>query len=43
MGKKVTFKAFRALQKISTEMKSSLGASMNQGVFFDTSIIKIGS
>jgi hypothetical protein len=42
MGKKVTLKASRALQKVSTEMKLSLGASLNKGHYFDASIIKIG-
>jgi hypothetical protein len=39
MGKKVTFKGFCALHRISTKMKLSLGASMNEGDYFDTSKI----
>jgi hypothetical protein len=42
-AKKIPLKASRALHKLSTEIKLSLGASMNQGDYFDTSIIKIGS
>jgi hypothetical protein len=43
MGKKSDpLKASHALHKVSTEMKLSLGASVNQGDYFDTSIIKIG-
>jgi hypothetical protein len=42
-AKKWPFKASRALQKVRTEIKLSLGASMNEGDYFDTSIIKIGS
>jgi hypothetical protein len=43
MGEKWPLKASCALHKVSTEMKLILGASMNQGDYFDTSITKIGS
>jgi hypothetical protein len=42
MDKKVTLRASRALHKVSSVMKLSLGTSMNQGDYFDTSIITIG-
>jgi hypothetical protein len=38
----VSFKSFRALYKVITEMKLSLGASINQGDYVGTLIIKIG-
>jgi hypothetical protein len=42
-AKKWPLKASCALHKVSTEMKLSLGASLNRNDSFDTSIIKIGS
>jgi hypothetical protein len=43
MDKKVTFKGFSCPSQKSTEIKLSLGGSMNREDSFDTSIIKIGS
>jgi hypothetical protein len=43
MDEKVNFKGFSCPSKTDTELKLNLGASMNQGDYFDPSIIKIGS
>jgi hypothetical protein len=42
-AKKWPLKAARVLHKVSIEIKLRLGASMNQGDYFDTSMINIDS